>query len=121
MKCSPKFEWRLLFAVVVLAASGLTTRDAMCGERPNVLLFFVDDMGSDFYETSSLARLAAGGLKFSQAYAMPLCSPSRACLMTARHGASTATTGTSTVLQRGIENANALVIRILRFTQLGMC
>lgn len=62
-------------------------------DRPSVLVFFVDDMGwmdsstygSEFYETPSLDRLAAGGLRFTQAYAMPLCSPSRACLLTGRH------------------------------------
>lgn len=93
MKHSPKLIWLLFFAAVMIPVSNLTTRVAMCGQRPNVLLFFVDDMGwmdsstygSDFYETPSLDRLAAGGLKFTQAYAMPLCSPSRACLMTGRH------------------------------------
>ncbi len=80
---------RLCVALVVL----LGIRTACAAERPNVLIFFVDDMGwmdsstygSQFYETPNLNRLAEGGLKFTQAYAMPLCSPSRACLLTGRH------------------------------------
>ncbi len=63
--------------------------------RPNIILFFVDDMGwmdsstygSDFYETPNLDRLASEGMRFTQAYAQPLCSPSRAALMTGRYPA----------------------------------
>jgi arylsulfatase A-like enzyme len=46
--------------------------------------------GSEYYETPHLDALAAKGIRFTQAYAQPMCSPTRASLMTgqavARHG-----------------------------------
>jgi arylsulfatase A-like enzyme len=66
--------------------------------RPNVILFLVDDMGwtdgtpygSTYYDTPNLQRLADQGMRFTRAYSQPLCSPTRACLLTgqsaARHG-----------------------------------
>ncbi len=66
---------------------------------PNIVLFFVDDlgwrdvgfMGSTYYETPHLDRLAAEGIVFTNAYAnAPNCAPSRASLLTGqytpRHG-----------------------------------
>lgn len=71
---------------------------------PNIILFFVDDMGwqdtsvpfwtkktdfNDRYRTPNMERLASQGMKFTQAYATPVCSPTRISLMTginaARH------------------------------------
>ena len=61
---------------------------------PNILLIVADDlgwkdvgfMGSDYYETPNLDRLAGEGMVFSQAYAAAAnCAPSRACLMTGRY------------------------------------
>jgi len=57
---------------------------------PNILLIVVDDlgwkdvgfMGSSYYETPHLDRLAREGTVFKQAYAAAAnCAPSRACLM----------------------------------------
>ena len=71
-----------------LIAFGLLSQ---AGERPNVVLLFVDDMGwkdtgvtgSDLYETPNIDRLAADGLLFTDAYSScTVCSPSRASLMT---------------------------------------
>ena len=53
---------------------------------PNIVLFYIDDLGwmdlgvqgSNFYETPQTDRLAAEGLRFTNAYsACPVCSPSR--------------------------------------------
>ena len=58
---------------------------------PNVILILVDDMGwrdsaiygSAFYETPHIDRLAREGMRFTDAYsASPLCSPTRAGLLT---------------------------------------
>ena len=58
-------------------------------ERPNVLLILNDDMGySDIgcyggeIDTPNLDRLARNGLRFTQFYNSPRCSPSRASLLT---------------------------------------
>ncbi|WP_236975018.1 sulfatase [Membranihabitans maritimus] len=68
-------------------------------EKPNVLFILVDDMGymdlscmgSEFYETPNIDRLAAKGVLFTRGYSSSrVCSPSRASIMTgmftARHG-----------------------------------
>ncbi len=62
-------------------------------ERPNVILFLVDDMGwmdsepygSEYYETPNMTRLAAQSMRFTDAYAIPLCSPCRASILTGQY------------------------------------
>lgn len=62
--------------------------------RPNVLFIFLDDfgwkdtsyMGSDFYETPHLDRLARSGMIFSDAYSCAAnCAPARACLLSGQY------------------------------------
>ena len=82
-----------------LTAGSLTVPQAIFGNtkttrKPNVLLIFTDDQGSidvncygakDLY-TANLDRLAAEGTRFTQFYVgAPVCSPSRAALMTGRY------------------------------------
>ena len=67
----------------------------VAAERPNIVLVLADDMGwvdlgcygADLHETPQLDRLASEGVRFTNAYAMPVCSPTRAALMTGRHAA----------------------------------
>jgi arylsulfatase A-like enzyme len=73
--------------------------------RPNIVVFLVDDMGwqdtsvpfwtqktpfNQTYHTPNMERLASEGLKFTNAYATPVCSPTRISLLTglnaAHHG-----------------------------------
>ncbi|MFW5846333.1 MAG: sulfatase [Planctomycetota bacterium] len=63
---------------------------------PNILFILIDDLGwadlgcfgSSFYETPHLDRLAAQGLRFTDAYAScPVCSPTRASILTGRYPA----------------------------------
>ncbi len=69
---------------------------------PNIVLFFVDDLGwqdtsvpfwedttafNRRYRTPNMERLAAEGTKFTQAYATPVCSPTRVSLMTGMNAA----------------------------------
>lgn len=81
------WTWRACCLVGWLAAAPLTG----AGSHPNVLVFVVDDLGqrdlgcygSTFYETPHIDRLAAEGIRFSDAYAAcPVCSPTRASLLT---------------------------------------
>ena len=59
-------------------------------ERPNVILIYSDDQGaidlncygSKDLETPNIDRLAENGILFTQFYAAPVCSPSRASLLT---------------------------------------
>lgn len=69
---------------------------AQIPEEFNVLLIHVDDlgwtdigvMGSDFYETPNIDKLASEGILFTQSYAAAaICSPSRAALLTGKYPA----------------------------------
>ncbi len=62
----------------------------------NVVVILTDDLGwmdtsiygSTFYETPNIDRLAAAGVRFTSFYAAsPVCSPTRASIMTGRHPA----------------------------------
>jgi arylsulfatase A-like enzyme len=64
--------------------------------RPNLLVFLADDLGahdlgctgSSFYRTPAIDGLAAAGTTFTRGYAScPVCSPTRAALVTGRHPA----------------------------------
>ena len=54
--------------------------------RPNVIVFFTDQQrwdalgcaGNKVLKTPNLDRLAREGIRFTQAYAMPVCSPPKA-------------------------------------------
>ena len=60
--------------------------------RPNVILFLADDLGwqdvgyhGSEIQTPNIDQMAAGGLRFDRFHSFPLCSPTRAGLMTGRH------------------------------------
>ncbi len=83
-------------AILLLSLSVFMIAASDAAERPNVILILADDMGahdlgctgSTFYETPRLDRLASEGMQFTQAYAAcPVCSPTRAALMTGRYPA----------------------------------
>ncbi|MFP6762826.1 MAG: sulfatase-like hydrolase/transferase, partial [Planctomycetaceae bacterium] len=84
--------------LVLILSTCLAARATAAG-KPNIVFFFIDDMGwtdlgfmgSDYYESPQIDRLASQGMVFTAAYAnAPNCAPSRACLMsgqyTPRHG-----------------------------------
>ena len=77
-------------------------------ERPNIVVFLVDDMGvmdtsvpfltdgngkakryplNDYYRTPAMERLAGQGIRFNQFYAMSVCSPTRISIMTGQNAA----------------------------------
>ncbi len=89
MRCVPAVAAALLF----FAATG-------CAPAPapplNVVVIVIDDLGwtdtgiygSTFYDTPNIDRLAREGVRFTQFYtASPVCSPTRASLMTGKHPA----------------------------------
>lgn len=89
-----------LFAFVVFGCNFGIAADQK--RRPNIVLFLVDDMGwmdssvygSEYYRTPNMERLAKHSMRFTDAYAVPLCSPTRASIMTgqysSRHGITSA-------------------------------
>jgi arylsulfatase A-like enzyme len=64
--------------------------------RPNIIHFLIDDLGwkdigcqgSAFYQTPNIDRLAAEGVRFTDAYAAcAVCSPTRAAILTGKYPA----------------------------------
>jgi arylsulfatase A-like enzyme len=68
---------------------------SLFASKPNVVLFLVDDMGwkdcgaygSQYYETPNIDRFAKRAMRFTNAYSQPLCSPTRASLLTGQYSA----------------------------------
>ncbi len=78
----------LLLVAAFLVLCSMAVRPAGAGERPNIMLIVIDDMGySDIgpfgaeIRTPALDRLAASGVKFTDFYVGPACSPTRSMLM----------------------------------------
>ncbi len=85
-----KFFPALIFALT--AASPCLAKD---DAKPNIVIIFIDDMGygdigpfgATQQKTPQLDRMAAEGMKFTSFYAAPVCSVSRAQLLTGCYGA----------------------------------
>ncbi len=93
---------KALWASVMVAVGAVAClpTEAAEGQRPNLVVILADDLGwsdtslygtSQLHQTPNLQRLAERGITFTRAYsASPLCSPTRASILTgqtpARHG-----------------------------------
>ena len=86
----------------MLLSASLASMHIGATNRPNIVLFMVDDMGwqdtsvpfwtertplNNTYETPNMERLAREGMIFTQAYASAISSPSRCSLMTGANAA----------------------------------
>ena len=78
-----------------------TVAPATAPEKSNIVFVLVDDLGwmdlgvqgNAYYPTPNIDRLAARGMRFTDAYAAsPVCSPSRAAMMSGISGARTGIT-----------------------------
>jgi arylsulfatase A len=79
-----------------MAAAATLARSAPSERKLNFIIILIDDMGwtdlgtfgSKFYQTPNVDRLASLGMKFTNAYAAcPVCSPTRASIMTGKYPA----------------------------------
>ncbi|MEO1523879.1 MAG: sulfatase-like hydrolase/transferase [Planctomycetota bacterium] len=76
--------------LLILAGSDVIAAE---DQRPDILLIMADDVGIEglgcyggvSYKTPNLDTLAAGGVRFTHAYAQPLCTPTRVQLMTGKY------------------------------------
>ncbi|PVY43752.1 sulfatase [Pontibacter virosus] len=88
-----------LFVFIIFILSALAIQ---AQQRPNIVVFLVDDMGwmdtsvpfadkvyplNKRYQTPHMERLAREGMKFTHAYATPVCSPSRVSMLTGMNAA----------------------------------
>lgn len=93
-----KTSLRTLMLGSVLPAAAM----AQMAQQPNIIFFLVDDMGwnetsvpfykervalNDRYRTPNMERLAAMGVKFTNAYSCPVSSPARCSLMSGMNAA----------------------------------
>lgn len=80
----------ILALLVALSCQALNSHAV--GAKPNIIYIMADDLGwkdvgfhgSDI-QTPTLDGLAQGGMQLQQFYAQPMCTPSRAALMTGRY------------------------------------
>lgn len=84
----------LLTFALLTASAPYAIADNPPPNPTNFVFLLVDDLGwadlgcfgSEFYETPNIDRLADSGMKFTNAYAAcPVCSPTRASILTGRH------------------------------------
>ncbi len=87
-------------SVFLASAAPVSAREP--AKKPNVILFLVDDMGwqdtsvpfhseptafNRHYHTPNMERLASQGIRFTNAYACSICSPTRTSIMTGQNAA----------------------------------
>jgi arylsulfatase A len=85
----------LLLNCLFFTATLALAADPPSPPKPNILFILADDMGwsdlgcygADLHETPNIDRFAAQSVRFTNAYAMSVCSPTRATLMTGKHAA----------------------------------
>lgn len=88
----------MLFSGVAFAQASKKSTQS----RPNIIVFLVDDMGwmdtsvpfgdsimplNKRYHTPNMERLAKEGMKFTNAYAQPVCTPTRASMLSGMNAA----------------------------------
>jgi arylsulfatase A-like enzyme len=81
----------LLITLIVGSFSACSTKDG--NQPPNIVLIMADDVGTEVlgcyggssYDTPNLDHLAKTGVKFTNCYSTPKCSPSRVKIMTGRY------------------------------------
>lgn len=96
-KSSPFTNKKLIVVIVILLGMISHVVDAQTTnpktKKPNIIFILADDLGyaeigcygSDNYKTPNIDKLASQGLRFTNAYASPLCGPSRAVILTGRY------------------------------------
>lgn len=84
-------RFRLFWLLALLNTTTCLAADS----RPNIVVILADDLGwadlgcygADLHQTPHIDQLASQGMRFMDAYAMPVCSPTRAALLTGGHAA----------------------------------
>lgn len=97
MKMYPPLKTLLLIpGSIFLLGCSTPTQDSLTGARPNIIFILADDMGwadlsvygNLFNEAPNLTRMAEDGVRFTNAYAAcPVCSPTRASILSGQYPA----------------------------------
>ena len=83
-----RIQLGLIMAALLLAVEAVHATD-----KPNIIFIMADDLGygdlgcygQKVIQTPQIDRLAAEGIRFTQAYASSVCAPTRGILMTGLH------------------------------------
>jgi len=86
----PRRFWRCIATIFFILAA---TSTAIAAERPDIVFILADDLGyadvgfagGKEIKTPNIDKLAASGAVLKQFYVQPVCSPTRASLMTGRY------------------------------------
>src|SRR5512137_2961899 len=93
MKTTPRLAACL--SAIALTLGGLALpATAAPPSKPNIIFILGDDYGTgevgcygaDNYKTPNIDALASSGTRYTHAYTVPLCGPSRALILTGRYG-----------------------------------
>jgi arylsulfatase A-like enzyme len=99
MNCLCHLAQNLIAFVALMAGAngsinfGHAAEDTRSAAKPNVLIILTDDQGfgelgatgNPIIRTPNLDRLAVASVSLTNFHVMPVCSPTRACLMTGRY------------------------------------
>ncbi len=77
----------------VVAVPGVSRAQKRESKKPNIIFILIDDLGKEWVNfcgseaslTPNADKLAATGMRFTNAYCMPQCTPTRATLMTGQY------------------------------------
>jgi len=84
----------IVFLVIIISIIQLGCSEEKEEQLPNIVFIMADDLGTEVlgcyggttYSTPNIDALAENGLKFTQCYSAPACSPSRVKLLSGRYG-----------------------------------
>ncbi len=90
MNVTPSHRTMKPIRTILIFLASLCVQLSAAERRPNVVLILIDDFGyecvtangGESYRTPVMDRLAATGVRFEQVHVQPLCTPTRAALMT---------------------------------------
>jgi arylsulfatase A-like enzyme len=81
------------FSSFLLGFTFLTLSVAAQNKKPNIIFVLADDLGidgvssygADLFKTPEIDKLAKNGIRYTNAYTVPLCGPSRALILSGRY------------------------------------
>ena len=118
-----QFHFQLFIGLALLAAQPYLSDAKAENRKPNIVYIMSDElgyyelscMGHPNFQTPNIDKLAAQGVRFTQALAgAPVCAPTRCCLMTGKHAGHTSvrSNGGGTPLQKGEETIASMLKKV---------
>lgn len=95
-------------------------------KKPNIIFILADDLGidgvsaygADFFKTPVIDKLAKEGIRYTNAYTVPLCGPSRALILTGRYGFRTGSVNQDMTanIKPSVENMMPVILKKAGYT-----